>query len=141
MTDIQSEADAWRAKGLPGNEIIQSKPFLSDAERYKEARRLGRAIASLEQCIEFALNVDDEMTRWATDFEQLWEAAKKLFASLPYSPAGASLRDAVEVFECCRQRYESDQRYPTESSIEAMRIARRSVTNGRRRQSRPSFGP
>ena len=121
MADIQSEADTWRAKGLPGDEIIQSKPFLSDAQRHKEARRLGRAIASLEQCIEFALNVDDEMTHWATDFEQLWDAARKLFASIPYSPASASLREAVEIFECCQQRYESDQRYPTQSSIEAMR--------------------
>ena len=103
-------------------EILQSKPFLSDAQRHRGARRLGKAIASLDQCIEFALNVDDEMTRWATDFEQLWDAARKLFSSIPYSPAGASLMDAVEVFEHCRQRYESDYRYPTEPSIEAMRV-------------------
>jgi hypothetical protein len=76
---------------------------------------------SLEQCIEFALNVDDEMTRWATEFEQLWDAARKLFSSIPYRPAGASPMDAAEVFDRCRQRYESDQRYPTQASIEAMR--------------------
>ena len=29
--------------------------------------------------------------------------------------------DAAEVFDRCRQRYESDQRYPTQASIEAMR--------------------
>jgi hypothetical protein len=121
MASIQSEADVWRAKGLPGDEIIQSKPFLSDAQRHKEARRIGKAIASLEQCIEFALNVDDEMTRWAMDFEQLWDAARKLFSSLLHGPAGASLMDAAEVLERCRQLYESDQRYPTQTSIEAMR--------------------
>ena len=34
MASIQSEADAWRAKGLPGDEILQSKPFLSDTQRH-----------------------------------------------------------------------------------------------------------
>ena len=33
MASIQSEAEAWRAKGLPGDEILQSKPFLSTAHR------------------------------------------------------------------------------------------------------------
>jgi hypothetical protein len=55
---------------------------LGDAQRYIEVRRLGKAIASLDQCIEFALNVDEEMTRWAADLEQLWDEARKLFSSL-----------------------------------------------------------
>jgi hypothetical protein len=63
LASIKFETDAWRAKGLPGGELLQSKPFLGDAQRYIEVRRLGKAIASVDQCIEFALNVDEEMTR------------------------------------------------------------------------------
>lgn len=121
MASIQSETDAWRAKGLPGDELLRSKPFLSDAQRYIGARRIGKAIASLDQCIEFALNIDDEMTRWATDFEQLWDTARKLFSSMAYSPAAVSLTDAVEIFDRCRQCYDSDHRHPTQRSVEAMR--------------------
>ena len=121
MASIQSETEEWRAKGLPVDELLQSKPFLDDAQRYIEARRLGKAIASRDQCIEFVLNVDDEMTRWAADFEQLWDAARKLFSSLAYSPAGASLMDAAEIFGHCQQCYDVHHRHPTQALMGEMR--------------------
>jgi hypothetical protein len=123
MASIKFETDAWRAKGLPVDELLQSRPFLDDAQRHVRARRLGKAIASLDECIEFVLNVDDEMTRWATDLDQLWDAARKLFSSLAYSPAGASLMDAAEIFERCQQCYDSHHRHPTQTSIEVMRAS------------------
>ena len=55
------------------------------------------------------------------DFEQLWDSARKLFSSMAYSSAGASLMDAAEIFERCQQCYGSYQRHPTQTSTEAMR--------------------
>ena len=140
MASIQYETEEWRAKGLPVDELLQSKPFLDDAQRHVRARRLGKAIASLDQCIEFVLNVDEEMTRWAMDFEQLWDVARKLFSSMAYSSAGASLMDAAEIFERCQQCYGSYQRHPTQTSDGGDASTGRSAASANRRQNRPSSG-